>query len=128
MAWKGSKVRSLQIGQGRGAERDLGVSIPSALMHDAGVVGRIPSRAAAPWRPQIFQPASASDARSHGFTGSPTAGDAARAADSLQFDERARAIAKGLARRDHSPLRAAIHPSLPGGVDPAALDTTLAAA
>lgn len=54
------------------------------------------------------------------------AGDAARPADSLQFNERARAIAEGLARRDYGALRAAIQPSLPGGVPPAALDTTLA--
>jgi hypothetical protein len=54
------------------------------------------------------------------------AGDAARPADSLQFNERARAIAEGLARRDYAALRAAIHPSLPGGVRPAVLDTTLA--
>lgn len=53
------------------------------------------------------------------------AGDAARAADSLQYDTRARAIAEGLERRDYTALRAAIHPSLPGGVRTAELDTTL---
>jgi hypothetical protein len=56
------------------------------------------------------------------------AGDAARPADSLQFDERARAIAEGLARHDDVALRAALHPSLPGGVPPAELDTALAEA
>ncbi len=54
------------------------------------------------------------------------AGDQARPSDSLQFDERARAIAEGLARHDDAALRAALHPSLPGGVPPAELDTTLA--
>ena len=54
------------------------------------------------------------------------AGDAARPADSLQFNERARAIAEGLARRDYAALRASIHRSLPGGVPPAMLDTALA--
>jgi CubicO group peptidase (beta-lactamase class C family) len=53
------------------------------------------------------------------------AGDAARPADSLQYTERAVAIAEGLARRDYAALSAAIHPSLPGGVRPAELDTTL---
>lgn len=54
------------------------------------------------------------------------AGDAARPADSLRYDERAREIAEGLALRDYTALRAAIHPSLPGGVPQAMLDTTVA--
>lgn len=54
------------------------------------------------------------------------AGDAARSPDSLRYDERARAIAEGLVRRDYAAFRAALHPSLPGGVPPALLDTALA--
>jgi len=50
----------------------------------------------------------------------------ARSPDSLQLGERARAIAEGLARHDYAALSAAIHPSLPGGVHTADLDTTLA--
>ena len=51
---------------------------------------------------------------------------AARLPDSLRLGERSRAIAEGLARHDYAALRAAIHASLPGGVRPAVLDTTLA--
>lgn len=46
--------------------------------------------------------------------------------DSLRLSERAHAIAEGLARHDYAALRAALHPSLPGGVRSAELDTTLA--
>jgi CubicO group peptidase (beta-lactamase class C family) len=54
------------------------------------------------------------------------AGDAARPADSLQYNEHAHAIAEGLVRRDYAALGAVIHPSLPGGVPTELLDTTLA--